>query len=121
LKWLKPSPTGDVLTMARHVFAGGKRIATFEPQGGVFGYRLKPKRRDDLAKTAEMAFLWPLQEDRAPDRQASHRLIAARSQPAGSLRSEPFLESALFVLMDRGKCSCAVRDRFVDSRSLGHP
>jgi RHS repeat-associated protein len=66
LKWLKPSPTGDVLTMARHVFAGGKRIATFEPQGGVFGYRLKPKHWDDLAKTAELAFLWPLQENRAP-------------------------------------------------------
>jgi hypothetical protein len=29
-----------------HVFAGGKRIATFEPQGGVFGYRLKPKRNN---------------------------------------------------------------------------
>jgi hypothetical protein len=49
-----------------HVFAGGKRIATFEPQGGVFGYRLKSKRWDDLAKTAELAVLWPVQKNRAP-------------------------------------------------------
>jgi hypothetical protein len=50
-----------------HVFAGGKRIATFEPQGGVFGYRLKPKRWDDIARTAELAFLWPLRTGSVPN------------------------------------------------------
>ena len=50
-----------------HVFAGGKRIATFEPQdGGIWARAFGERRWHTWSRTAEAALLWPFQGGRTP-------------------------------------------------------
>jgi len=50
-----------------HVFAGGRRISTFEPQGGFFCEALPAETVDRRRRQdAGHALVWPLQEGRTP-------------------------------------------------------
>jgi RHS repeat-associated protein len=49
-----------------HVFAGGQRVASFEPTGGVFGIIPRTPAVWTFEKTLERAMSWPFAEGRAP-------------------------------------------------------
>jgi RHS repeat-associated protein len=49
-----------------HVFAGGQRVATFEPQGALCAFLQTTPVVRDLYAFAKTATTWPLQEGRAP-------------------------------------------------------
>jgi RHS repeat-associated protein len=49
-----------------HVFAGGRRIATFEPQGGLFSFVSPTPWICKTTRAVERAIAWPLQQGRAP-------------------------------------------------------
>ena len=94
-----------------HVFAEGKRVATFEPQGGVFGFYNKPKLYFDFTERVTAAIFWPLQHGRTPWTVGFASLFvtlatvfwgrqrSGRAFSAGSLRRTGIFNSTVSILL----------------------